>query len=414
MEPLRQFGGAPTSVVIAGGGVGGIECLLALRALAGERVSIDLVEPGREFVYRPLSVLEPFDGGATPRFDLAKIALDQGVRHQSDTVAAVDVDRRRVRLGSGGELRYDVFVQATGARPLEAIEGALTFTGPEDRDRMATILLKAERGLVRKIVFAVPPGIVWTLPLYELALNTAAYLSARVRNEVELVLVTPEDSPLSLFGPHPSEVVQRLLEERSIELKTSTYPVAFEEGVVNLIPPGHIEADHVVALPVLEGLSIPGLPHDDHGFIATDEHCLVRGLTDVYAIGDATTFPIKQGGIAAEMADAAAEAIASRAGAPVGPMPFRPVLRGLMLTGGKPRYLSARITRGPAIESQEDVEPLWWPPSKIPGHYMALYLGERGKMLARSGPSPDAVLPIEADLSTAALPSVRTGPRDGA
>ena len=59
-------------------------------------------------------------------------------------------------------------------------------------------------------------------------------------------------------------------------------------------------------------------------------NCGVRGVDDVYAAGDMTTFPLKQGGIAAQMADAAASAIAVRAGVPVAQHPFRPVIRGLL------------------------------------------------------------------------------------
>jgi sulfide:quinone oxidoreductase len=355
--------------------------MLALRALAKERVSIDLIAPTREFLYRPLSVLEPFENVETPRFDLAQIALDQGARHHLDAVTAIDPERQRVKMQSGADLGYDVLVVAVGATHVEAIEGALTFWGPNDRQDFRDLLVEAERGLASRIVFAVPPGVVWPLPLYELALNTAAHLAARGLGGVEITLVTPEDSPLALFGQEASEVVRGLLADRGIKLETGAYPVAVEDGKVTLVPHGQISADKVVALARLEGPELPGLPQDEAGFIATDEYGLVQGLNHVYAVGDVTTFPVKQGGIAAEQADAVAEAIASRAGALVSPRPFRPVLRGLLLTGGEPRYLSAKITRGPAIGSEADVEPLWWPPSKIPGRYMASYLAERGKDL---------------------------------
>ena len=76
-----------------------------------------------------------------------------------------------------------------------------------------------------------------------------------------------------------------------------------------------------------------------HGFIEIDEHARVRGVPDVFAAGDATTEPIKQGGLATQQADAAAEQIAAEAGAPVAPRPFRRVLRGVVLTGEAPLYL---------------------------------------------------------------------------
>jgi sulfide:quinone oxidoreductase len=400
VPPIRSFGGAPARVVIVGGGVGAIEAMLTLRELAKELISIDLIAPTREFVYRPLTVLEPFGGGEAPRFNLAEIALDQGARHHQDAAVAVDTERRSVRTANGSEVAYDALVAATGVRMVGAVEGAITFAGLSDREAFKSILLEAERGVGRRIVFAVPPGIAWTLPLYELALNTAAYLSTRVHAQMKVTLVTPEDAPLGLFGSRASDVVRDMLEERGIELRTGAYPAAFANGRLNLVPAGSLEADHVVALPRLRGRAPAGLPSDDEGFVAVDEHCLVRGLEDVYAVGDMTDFPIKQGGITTEQADAAAEAIASRAGAPVAPHPFRPVLRGVLLMGGEPRYLSAHITRGPAIESETDPEPLWWPPSKIPGRRIASFLQERGKELSLlPRPADSATVPFEVDLA---------------
>ena len=67
----------------------------------------------------------------------------------------------------------------------------------------------------------------------------------------------------------------------------------------------------------------------------------MSGCAGVYAAGDATTFPLHQGGLAAQQADAAAESIAASLGAIAEAEPFRPVLRGVLLTGGAPLYLRA-------------------------------------------------------------------------
>ena len=49
-------------VVIAGGGVAALEAALALRALAEDRVSVELLAPETQFWYRPLAVTEPTSG----------------------------------------------------------------------------------------------------------------------------------------------------------------------------------------------------------------------------------------------------------------------------------------------------------------------------------------------------------------
>ena len=63
----------------------------------------------------------------------------------------------------------------------------------------------------------------------------------------------------------------------------------------------------MIALPSLSGQRIDGVPQTRDGFVPVDRHGRVDGLPDVYAAGDITRFPVKQGGLAAQQADAAAE-----------------------------------------------------------------------------------------------------------
>ena len=103
------------------------------------------------------------------------------------------------------------------------------------------------------------------------------------------------------------------------------------------------------------------------GFIGTDAHGRVAGLEGVFAAGDATSFPVKQGGLAAQQADAVAETIAASVGVDIDPQPFRPILRGVLLTGGPPRYLQADISGRSGDDSTISGEALWWPPDKLAG-----------------------------------------------
>ena len=138
---------------------------------------------------------------------------------------------------------------------------------------------------------------------------TATHAAERGLGEIRLSLVTPERQPLELFGAQASQTVRELLNERGIELHASRYPVRFEDGQLSLIPNGTLAAERVVSLPSLLGPQLEGLPADPDGFIPVDLHGLVQGEEDVYAAGDATNSPIKQGGVASQQADAAAEAI---------------------------------------------------------------------------------------------------------
>ena len=120
---------------------------------------------------------------------------------------------------------------------------------------------------------------------------------------------------------------------------------------------------------------MPGLPADPHGFIPVDDWSRVHGAANVWAVGDGTTFPLKQGGIAAQQADAAASSIAAKAGAGVAPQPFRPELRAKLLTGARPTYLSEIIVGGAGSETSTATdEPLWWPPTKIAAEHLGAWL----------------------------------------
>jgi sulfide:quinone oxidoreductase len=387
-------------VLIVGGGVAALEAALALHDLAPGLVEVEVVAPEHTFAYRPLLVAEPFGAGGLRTFPLHRLAQDTGATLVEAIVTGVDSDRHIVRTNAGDELAFDLLLLAPGAVPIAAVPGAVSFRGPTEASALRQLLADASAGIIDHITFAVPTGTSWPLPLYELALLTRSYLVDEGAVDVAVAIVTPEDAPLDLFGPTASDAMRELLQTRGIELLSGTTPLGFADGILSTAPAGVLPTDRVVALPRLEGPHLAGVLHDANGFIPINDRCQVTDEIDVWAAGDATTVPLKQGGIAAQQADAAAEAIAARAGAELEPSPFRPVLRGLLLTGMAPRFLRAEAgARGSAI----DTEPLWWPPAKIVGRYLAPFLAAH---LGLSQVLPDAardnVLPVEVELTPAA------------
>jgi sulfide:quinone oxidoreductase len=378
-------------VLIVGGGVAALEAMVALRELAGELVEIELVSPDHDFFYRPLAVAEPFGLGDVLRFDLTSLVRGCGATHRLGTVVAVDAARHVAHTGLNAELGYDTLLIAIGARPREAVPGALTFRGEPDIPLISGLLDDLERGIVRRIVFALPGGASWPLPLYELALMTADRVSDAGLEGVELTLATPEDSPLNIVGREASDAVAGLLAERGIALRTRTYPDAFENRRLGLVPGPALEADVVISLPRLKGVPLAGIPQDDDFFIGVDPSCRVPELEDVYAAGDITTFPVKQGGLAAQQAEAAATAIAAEAGADVSPEPFDPVLRALLLSSS-PLFLRTRLGGGHGDSSTVDEEALWWPAAKISSRYLSPYLAEHAGLAYGSRGGPPSLL----------------------
>jgi sulfide:quinone oxidoreductase len=366
-------------VLIAGGGVAALEAMVALRTLAEERVDIELLAPDRDFFYRPLAVAEPFGAGEALRFDIRALATGCGARHRTGSLAAVSAGGHRATTAHGESLAYDALLLATGARQYIAVPGALTYRGSEDSPAFSRVLEGVLSGEVKRLAFVVPSRVTWPLPIYELALQTATKLSdAGV--SAELLLLTPEEAPLGIFGSEGSKVVAELLAGKGIEVATGVHPDRFDQGLVQLVPGAPVAAERAIALPGLRGIPIAGVPADGSGFVHADACGRVEGLEDVYAAGDGTSFPVKQGGLAAQMADSAASAIASAAGAPVEPAPFEPVLRGLLLTGAEPAYLRAELGGGRMYASTAHESPLWWPAGKIAARYLSTYLAEHADL----------------------------------
>jgi sulfide:quinone oxidoreductase len=368
----------PLHVVVVGGGIAGVEALLALRTLAGDALELTLVSPEPQLHYRPFTVLEPFNLRATRHYELAEICDDLGVTHRRDALASVDAPARTIVAQSGERIAYDALVLAPGARARVGLPHAHTFLAADDPASLHWIVRELEQQFVRRVAFVVPPDRTWSLPLYELALLTADHVRRMGVEDAELTLVTPEDEPLALFRGAGSAAVARLLADAGIAFAGSSYAHDYDGRTLALTPGERtLAAERVVALPVLRGSAIEGVPCDGEGFVKVDERGRVLGLEDVYAVGDATTFPIKQGGIAAQQADGVAARIARAAGASV-PLPSsRPLLRAVLFTGDRPLYLRATIAGGESVASTASRHCPWWPPHKVAARYLAPYLADR-------------------------------------
>jgi len=300
---------------------------------------------------------------------------------------------------TGRRLSYDALLVAVGAGSEPALRHALTWTPEADADLFAGLLRDLEEGYVKRLAFVVPAGVAWTLPAYELALMTAWQAWGMGQNDVDVVIYTPEDAPLGAFGAQASALVRQDLAEAGIRAETGTH-IAEPPGAPGelIVYPGErpLDAERIVALRRAIGPNLPGVPSDVRGFIPADLHGRVIGLEAVWAAGDAITFPVKQGGLAAQEADAAAESIAFAAGADLQARPFHPVLRGVLLTGRGRTWM--RHDPSNETPNAADRHALWWPPTKIAGRYLSPYLAERaGAGSGAQAPQPPGQ-PVDLDL----------------
>jgi sulfide:quinone oxidoreductase len=356
----RKDAGMTPHVVIAGGGVGALEGLLALQDLAGDRVHISVLTAARHLTYRPWSVAEPFGSAPAPRYDWEQITRDRGVRWIPDLLEAVRPIARELDTRDGPPIPYDALLLAVGARPEPALAGAITFAGPRDVLAVRETIEALVPGRRHTIAFVAMAGTAWTLPLYELALMTAE--NGRRRGlDLAIEVISSESAPLGVFGADARAAVRRRLDDAGVRFRSATFPTEYANGKLWLEREGPLDVDLVIALPHLRGAQLAGLPHESGGFVPVDRYGRVRGVDRVWAVGDMTTRPLKQGGLAAQQADvAAADITAQIVGGDIEPHPFEPTLQGLLLTDAEPLYLQR--------------DPLAGSPQKVVGAHLSPYL----------------------------------------
>jgi sulfide:quinone oxidoreductase len=374
-------------VIIVGGGVAALESALALSHIASELTDVTILAPNDEFVYRPMVVREPFAYESASRYSLQRIASDAGATLLKEQLAWIDPAKHMVCTETGKGLEYDALVLALGAHASPRYEHALTIDDRRLDETLHGLIQDIEGDFIHSLAFVAPGAIAWPLPLYELALMSAGR-AYDMGIELSTTIVTPEDSPLAIFGAAASSTVSDLLRQVKIQVISSAYAEIPRSGEV-VISPGdrHLQVDRVVALPELNGPRVRGIPLGDHGFIHVDPYGRVPRVEDVYAAGDATDFPVKHGGLAAQQADVVAQSIAARAGAAVTPERFDPVINGMLLTDDRPRYLTAHLTGGQGFSSAISDTPTWSPPGKIVARYLAPYLEDLDNVASRSVPS---------------------------
>jgi sulfide:quinone oxidoreductase len=368
---------AVCKVVIAGAGIAGIEALLRLRRLAGDRVQVTVLSPSDEFVYRPLAVLEPFSRGSLIRYRLERLITPTGARHVRDRLVRVDPEFGLVLTRSGHELPYDALLVALGAGQSNPYPNAALFTDRDRGETFTSIVSELESGRANSLAFVVPEGSVWPLPLYELALLTAHH-ARRSAIPVQLNFVTAEPRPLKAFGQAAHDAIKRLFDKADIALRTDVAADVPGPGRLQLDDDDdELHPDRIVTLPRVIGPAVPGLPAGIARFTPIDDYCCVPGTEGrVFAAGDATDSPFKHGGLGAQQADTAAAGIAHLAGAAASPGPLLPVIHSTLLTGDKPLYLVARARRGLGWSSIVHEHPPWPLDHKVVAEELGPYLAD--------------------------------------
>ncbi|MEA2172068.1 MAG: sulfide:quinone oxidoreductase [Solirubrobacteraceae bacterium] len=361
-------------VLIAGDGIAGLESVLALQALAPGRFDITMLTPERHFIYRPIAVRAPFPAVPPARVELAAVARDREFSLVRDVLERIDPAAHEVTTQDGQRIAYDTVILAIGGRAVAAVKGAIPFRGARDAAAVTAALGALGDGPVR-VAFIARSIAMWTAPIYELALTTALWAHDR-GSAIEVVVVTAEARPLEVFGRDASDRVADLLRFAGVGLRSDTSAEKVAGGCLHTTTGVPLPVDLAIALPHLTGRAVQGLPRDTQEFIPVEDTGRVRGVADVYAVGDTTDRPWKQDSVAAQQADTAAAAIVG--GSDPAP-PYTPVLRAEL----RSRRTPLKLRRPPGANGAET----------FAGRHLASYLGTRGELQNTTGVRGNPVTP---------------------
>lgn len=218
-----------------------------------------------------LTVAEPFALGHARRYPLGDLLAHVSAGRVSGVLASIDPHDREILLQDGTTVAFDAPILAVGARPVAAVENASTWRPQDSPEAFGGLLRDLEEGYVKRVAFVIPPGPVWPLPAYELALMTSREVWSMGINDAQITVITPEAIPLARFG---SAAATTARVNRDHDLKIVLQPTVDE-----------LQVDRVIALPGLQGPRIPGSTQDEDGFIPVNYVSRMRDSTDIWAAG---------------------------------------------------------------------------------------------------------------------------------
>lgn len=387
-------------IVVAGGGFAGLETLFYLRHTLGSAAELTLVSDHDYFLFKPNTIYIPFgDDPEKFKLSLARPMTRKNILFHPGRAVAVDTDARKLVL-QDGEVEYDYLVLATGAtmRPEEVpglAEFACTLWTPEEmlrlRHQLNQVVERAGEGRKQDIVFVVPPNNKCSGPLYELVMMIDTWLRRKeVRGQVQITWATYESSYIQAFGPRLHTVVTEEFAERGVEGHTGYLvrevtpdKVIFQDG-------SGFHFDLLISFPPYAARqAFAGLPSDGRGFLQVEpDSRRIKGHENLFAVGDAADFPVKQAFLALLQGDAAAEHIAAeiqhRKADPK--MKFEPMSMCVMEELNKATFAQVplRYTGDPdrpvevAVDDEHykvGVSPLWRGGKKVLGYYLPWRFG---------------------------------------
>jgi sulfide:quinone oxidoreductase len=294
-----------TRVAVLGGGFGGLAAAAELRACLHGDDEVVLVDRRDTFA---MGFAKLWDlAGTRPLADGTRSlhALERrGIRFVQAGIEAIAPAEHTVTT-SAGTLAVDGLVVALGSQSAPQHHRWLRAPGAHDLyDPAALPAMREALDVIEggRVVIAILGGPFKCPPApYEAALIVDGLLRARgVRDDVEVVVTTPQPMSLPAAGVDASRYVADHLEEQGVALRAGHRVVDVDgRGRVLAFADRDGEPTPALAYDLLLGVpadALPGVLADaglagSSGWLEPDRHSLATAVERVYAVGDCTVIP---------------------------------------------------------------------------------------------------------------------------
>ncbi|MHB1090308.1 MAG: NAD(P)/FAD-dependent oxidoreductase [Ilumatobacteraceae bacterium] len=292
-----------TTVVILGGGTGGLVAASKLKKKVGKKTRVILIDKNPNHIYAPsfLWLMTGRRSAKQVQRPLSRL-IRKGIEFVHDEIVRINVEDKII-VTNEQSIQYDYLVIALGAdlapekMPGLAQSGYNLYELP-DVERLRDDLKLFRGGKVAVVIASLP----FKCPAapYEAAFLLDEYFAKRgVRDKTEISIYTPEPLPIPATGPENGKAVREIIEARNIKFNPEVQLVSVDPNTKQLVfENGRSEHfDFLVFVPPHQGPKVvrESKIGNDMGWISVDNKTLKTKYENVFAIGDVAAISLVSG-----------------------------------------------------------------------------------------------------------------------
>jgi len=305
-----------STIVVLGGGIGGISAAFELKDELGDAHEIVLVSDQEHFEFTPSNpwVAVKWRKPDSIRLDLNKLMAKHGIGFVGKAVKRVQPESHNLLLEDNDVLTYNYLVIASGPRlAFDEVPGLGPhggYTGSVCKTDHANLMSEKFDAFCANpgpVVVGAAQGASCYGPAYEYTFIIETELRRRkIRDKVPMTFVTPEPyiGHLGLDGVGDTKgMLESEMRERHIKWHTNTRIDAVEDGLMKITQVAEdgsdkvsheLEFAHSMILPAFTGIEavmgVEGLSNP-RGFIIVDEHQRNPTYPEIFAVGVCVAIP---------------------------------------------------------------------------------------------------------------------------